>query len=498
MKKWIATLLIAALFCPLVGCSKTEDNTIWVVTEETSWDQMNGQTQAVINAFAKEHPNVTIRLDILPTEEKERAAYLQQLRTQILQGGGPDAYLLPTDNLLTTDTRQIYVEPLFADVMLAMKNGIFQDISALYDADDQLGKDALNTTIMDAGMLDGNRYVLPLRYDIPVIYAETAPLEEVGFDLSSLNQSLPVIMQAALSTGNAYVAAGGVFASSAAFSSWIDYAASDVTLDSAQLAAYMQLYRQLVANTQYGGSGSMNVRSYVVGTYDKFEGITGENTYSGLRWPLFIGSLNKLLEYAPISQYEEGSYTILPLQSDANGSVATVTYYAAIGSGCRNPELVYQFLRQFLLEESQWEANRPTKANIIVTTPGSPPRPTDQDTSKKSQRPGLIGNGWPVRSQGSLAPLWEVRRKQFYTNQLSTPDRVRFRQIGLKPLNEEFAEILDAPISQVRFPSSMDTALSDALASLNDYDGDFAPTDASIDDLVARFLWDMRLHVSEG
>ena len=118
-------------------------------------------------------------MDYLPTNEQERAVYLQQLRTEILQGGGPDCYLLSTDNTLILDEPEQYtyveVEPLFADVGPAMRNGLFYDISLLYDANDSFGKDGLNSRIMDAGMVDGKRYVLPLRYDMPVIPAFCAP-----------------------------------------------------------------------------------------------------------------------------------------------------------------------------------------------------------------------------------------------------------------------------------------------------------------------------------
>ncbi len=485
MKKWMLWLLIATLLCPLLGCSRTNNTSIWIVTEESRWDLMNGQILAVQKAFEKAHPGIKIRLDILPTEEKERSAYLQQLRTQITQGHGPDAYLLPTDNGLSLETGYLTVEPLFSDVVLAMKNGMFRDISQWYDADADLGKDSLNTAIMDAGVLEGNRYVLPLRYDIPVIYAQQAVLEEAGFDLSSLEKPLSELMQAALSTGNAYVAAGGLFTGSQALTGWINYAEDRITLTEEDLTSYIESYRRLTDTARDHYLVPMDVRSYVLGSYDKFVSIFQENNYHGaIRYPLYIGSLAKLLDYAPISQYEEGSYTLSPLKT-GNGSIATVTYYAAMGSGCRNPELTYAFLRQFLSEDSQWEHNRPTKANIII---GNPPRPTHQDTSNKAQTPGLIENGWPVRTKNSLAPLWDMRRKQFYTSNMSTTDRFRYRQVGLTPLEEQWAQLLDAAIVQVRFPSTMDTALETALNTL----------DIPAQEIAQQFLWDLRRHISEG
>ena len=47
-------------------------------------------------------------------------------------GRGPDCYLLPTDNTLILEEEQythVEVEPLFADVQLAMQNGLFYDVT---------------------------------------------------------------------------------------------------------------------------------------------------------------------------------------------------------------------------------------------------------------------------------------------------------------------------------------------------------------------------------
>ena len=185
MKKVLVWLMILAAVCSFAGCGGEKEVTLWVVTEETTWDRMNGQAWVLQKAFEESHPGVKINLDILPTGEQERSAYLQKLRTQMMQGRGPDGFLLPTDTMLLVGdagkVTPVYIEPLFQDVALAMESGLFRDISRYYDADEALGKESLNTYVMDGGVADGKRYILPLRYDIPVIYAEKWTLEEKGF-----------------------------------------------------------------------------------------------------------------------------------------------------------------------------------------------------------------------------------------------------------------------------------------------------------------------------
>ena len=491
MKKWIVLLLLAALLCSALGCSRRNDGTtLWVVTERTTWDRMNGQALAVQEAFEQANPGVKIRLDFLPTDKQERSAYLQQLRTQITQGRGPDAYLLPTaDRFIVDDggTRAFYtVEPLFADVALAMKNGLFRDLSPWYDTDTELGKESLNTAVMDGGVLDGSRYVLPLHYDMTVIYAQLDALQGTGIDEATLQKPLSELMESALATKNTRVIAGAFYEGSSGFADWIDYASGQVTLTETDLTSYLDTFRHLLTATQTGGAAPINVSNYARGYYN--------TSLALIRYPLYIGSLSDLLEYAPVAQYEGSDYTILPLQTE-NGTVATVTYYAAMGAGCKNPELTYAFLRQFLLEDSQFERNRPTKMNILV---GNPPSKFTQSQTQKNQYPGLIEEGWPVRTEGSLNPLWAVRRKQFYSSTFQGEYRSRMRKIGLSDLDEKWAQILQTPIDQVRFPSVMDAELKTVLGRLNDPTDSFRPTDLSTQDLAQDFLWDMRRHVSEG
>ena len=199
-RKITVLLLVLCLLSGLGGCGikQADENTssLWVVTEVSCSDGMNLQAEMIAERMEKEHPGLTVELDILPTDPQEREITLKQLRTKIMSGNGPDVYLLPTGNQLTVDYlvsettirqfRQIEVEPLFSDVSQAMRNGIFRDIQALYQADQSIGIDSLHTQIMDGGVLDGKRFVLPLLFDLPVLLADSAQT-----DFYTQNEELP-------------------------------------------------------------------------------------------------------------------------------------------------------------------------------------------------------------------------------------------------------------------------------------------------------------------
>lgn len=533
MKQKIAVcLLVGLLMQSIAGCTPAPRETaeLWVVTERSTWDRMNGQLYVLEKAYEEAHPDVDINVDYLPTQQQERDVYLQQLRTEILQGGGPDCYLLPTDNTLILDEPAQYtyvdVVPLFADVDLAMRNGLFYDITELYDADDTLGKDALNTKIMDAGVVDGARYVLPLRYDVPILYARADALEAAGLTGDILQADILTIMKAVLATGDSVLASGILYDSFSAFSGFLDYSSGNAELDAETLRPYVQTYGELkakVGETYLDGTRlnqeaieaiateesillqKLDLKDYIYGEYGEPEPVPGipDNVYivGGTAieedkldiyteyYPLCVGSMADSFSYAAVAEYENTELIMTPLRSVGGDVVATVTYYAAVGSGCGNPELAYDFLRQFLLEESQKEQNRPERNHT------KPLKRIAANTSNDLQYPGLIGNGWPVRDKNVVEALWKVRRKQTYIRRLdafftSDGTRSRMRKIGFSEITEDQIPIADITIDQVRFNTTLSDSFADALATVS------AQTDAAA--VAEQLVWLLRWHVSEG
>ena len=528
----LLSLLLVSAMQTMAGCTPVSRETaeLWVVTERSTWDRMNGQLYVLEKAYEEAHSNVDIKVDYLPTDRQERDVYLQQLRTEILQGGGPDCYLLPTDNTLILDEPAQYtyvdVEPLFPDVDLAMRNGLFYDITEFYAADNTLGKEELNTKIMDAGVVNGTRYVLPLRYDVPIIYAKAEALEAAGLTEDVLQTDILTIMKAVLATGDPVLASGILFDGFSAFSAFLDYSSGNAELDAETLRPYVQTYGQLKAKagkTYLDGTRlsreeieaiatedsvllqKLDLKDYIYGEYGEPEPVPGipDNVYiaGGMPieeekpdiyteyYPLFIGSMADSFSCAAVAGYENAEFLMTPLHSVGGDVVATVTYYAAVGSGCGNPELAYDFLRQFLLEESQKEMNRPERNHT------KPLKGSGANTSNDLQYPGLIGNGWPVRDKNVVEALWQIRRLQTYVKKLdafftSEGTRRRMRSIGLSTLTEEQVPIANITIDQVRFNTTLSDSFADTLATVSDQ------TDAA--KVAEQLVWILRWHVSEG
>ena len=525
----VALLLTLCVLLPLfTGCGKSAPQgkrTLWVLTEQSTWDRMGGQLYVLKKAYEEAHADVDIQVDYLPTDPQEREVYLQQIRTQILQGGGPDCYLLPTDNTLILDepTQYTYVtvDPLFSDVELAMRNGLFYDISSFYEADDSLGKECLNSTIMDSGVVSGSRYVLPLRYDIPTIYGDVQTLEAAGMDASLLTQDIGTIMEAVYATGDPLLAGGILREDLNVFSDFIDYHSGNAIIREGALIRYMESYRQLksLLGTQYLDNSDaskeaellllatedtillepVNDTKYIYCHYGSQLGnpIPSGKQYISEYYPLWIGSMQDVFEYVPTAMCGGSQVTITPMRTTEGDVVATVTYYGAVGSGCTDPELAYDFLRQFLLEDSQWETNRPTKNHT------KPLKGPAGNSSNDQQYPGLLESGWPVRDKDSLKNLWNIRRRQLFVLEMNfratNEQQRRMRKIGRTgELDESANQLLDMNIDQVRYNTTMSDAFSAALAQLNDPGNGNTPTNADIEKLAQQLVWNIRWHVSEG
>lgn len=408
--------------------------TLRVITELSSAYGMNQQAQLAKEALEATYENVTVEITILPTDAEERTMVLNQLQSQRMEGTGPDVYLLPTGEFVDdTSGKHVWVEvePLFHDVTQSMQNGMFADISRYYDGDDDLGKESLNQTVMDAGVMGDKRYVLPLRYDAPVIYADLDALAEVGITSVDLEGSVVELMDAAIESGDSRTAlvASLIPRAEHLFSHAVDYDNHIALLEEQTVASLLekqkvleQMHSSLWAQEDFIYPRSLFL-TYVNDGY--FWCLDG--------YPMYLDSLRTSLENTAMFALQGRELTMLPLKSTGNTWIASVTYYGAVDAESNNVALAYEFLRTFLTEDFQWAQN------VDLAYGNS----------------CLIHNSWPVRSVGSVAPLWS--RLQGYLKNCCVPGDERLelarplRDEGVSPTDEKLS-ILQMQPDEVVFP----------------------------------------------
>lgn len=504
----LAVLLLSALV--LTGCIAerdegmettakdaalmTEEQTVaedkdvfWIVTDEDSG--MNPLVETMIAQFKLEHPDVQIKLQILPTADKiaddtsfiePREMMLQQLRVQILAGKGPDVFLL--------STLDSWHENVFEDVNLAMRNGLFEDISEFYDADTELGKESLITGVMDAGVYEGKRYILPLRYELPVAYVDVNQFEAAGGSMDMFDGGILNLYQRVLTTGSNELAIGACTSEKtmADFSTnflgqIVDYDTQEVMVTTTELVSFLESIQQIRAMTEPNPDNWDIIKYIYPYTISSlFEHMEFWTDYA----PMYIGTLQDLLDNSAYSKLTGVEIAAIPVASVEGKVSANVTYYGAVGYGCNDPELAYEFLRLFLTEQGQWIEN--------------------EDSSD-----AVYYNGWPVRTNGDLSLLWERRQLELspagYDADPAWDDETRTNQRTLRKqilkeltITDEDLLLVNPEVDEAQFSIALEHEFNNNVIFVLNDDLTAAATDADIEELAEAWLDELMWHLAEG
>ncbi len=359
-----------------------------ILTESTTVDGMKSQILEMMSLFEKEHKNVNLILDVLPQEGLERQKAVSQIYVDISEGNGPDIYLMQNGSAVTVSSGSYLTktaEPLFDNVTEHMYKGTFADISSYYDADAALDKAGLVAGVMNAGVVDDARYILPLRYSIPVIYADRDALADTVLTEDILNSGIYKILSTVVPLRDTKLSASvdPVRLHSRYlfnfFSELANYKTYKINLQNGTLYTYME---KAFLNHAYALQAESSPNIPHIGSY-----ISNGEYFTQGGFPLVLGPLESALDAAAIAKALGIDLAMLPLRGMDGKLIADVTYFGAVGADCENPELAYDFLRLFLMPDAQWEVNRPR--------------------STMGFQPGLIAAGWPVRAEGSVEYLWQ-------------------------------------------------------------------------------------------
>lgn len=426
-----------------------EEIELWVMHDEPTMPDPAILSYA-IKQFENKHSHVTIRLERVPSDEIAR----QQLRVQIMAGKGPDIYVIHGSS------------SLFTDVYQAMYNGLFTDISTYYDTDTALNKEFLHKTIMDAGIIDGMRFVLPLRYDFPVAYVDVEQFKAAGGNLDMFAGGIDNLLEHIISTGNPKLATAvsisealGEFPIFNYLPAAFDYDSSNVLLSAEDVSSFL-------TKLQTVRSAEIRDKSFITSPV-LLEGVgNSEPHYWTDDTCMYIGRTLGLLDNTVYSKIKGREIAMIPVTAADGALVASITNWGAVGYGCEHPEVAYELLRLLLLEQAQWNGNYYQQFAYF---------------------------GLPVRSDGSIAALMQ--------NKYIRMDHEAYAAIHgttvPKVTNEDIAA-LNTPIDRVVYASWLENDFyRNVISQLNDAaTGEALPAD--IDAIAAEFLDELRWHLAEG
>ena len=129
---------------------------IVVIAEETIAEEV----RLTALWYMRSQDEVKVTIEILSSDKQERAGQLQELRTEIMAGKGPDLYLLETQNEAVFETDR--KEPLFGNVNKAIESGFFDDLTEYMKEDEFWKNNSLSEVFLKPGQMKEEQYVLPL------------------------------------------------------------------------------------------------------------------------------------------------------------------------------------------------------------------------------------------------------------------------------------------------------------------------------------------------
>lgn len=463
----IVLLMTFLLLTCLSGCGNGKA-TLTVLIDGTLREDMRRQIRNHIREYEDTHSGIVFDLKVLSTDKAEREAMLERLRTQIMAGKGPDIYLLPTSN-------SFYLGALFQDVNQTMRNGVFADISEYYDADTALDKDGLVTEVMDAGLVGEARYTLPLRYDFPVAYVDTAQFAAAGLSMDIFDGGLTKVLEAITTTNNSKVATSADMDMVISqyflnfFPEIVDYEEQEVLLTQESVAEFLYLLQSQIA---LAGDKPLYRMHPTLSSYIS----ESESFWANQGFCMNIDNLEMAVLNGAIAKVQGIDLEMFPLTANDGSLIADVTFFGAIGGGCKKTDVAYDFLRQFLLAQTQWEENRPQRA----------------DTSRLGDE-RLIEAGWPVRAARATAKLydsvWDQVNGVRFANKEATENLPQFKQLQL--LDEDIS-VAQADISSVRYPIISEYEIGRTLWDV------LSDPDVNIDALAAQIEETLQWHLAEG
>lgn len=222
MKKYISIILLMVLSLMLIGlpgCSVEipEETGETIRRVEFSYPEpvtlrlvlgndnavLTSQIQSVAEDFTAMYEYVTIQIETLSDREAGakwetyRQEEINEIHQEMQAGGGPDLFLM--DSIYSP-------EQVFPDMNEAIRSGCFADLNEYYLADSDLKREQLNTTIMEAGVVDGAQYVLPLRYNFPAVFVDSDRLHEAGLTADVFDIGVSGLLETVVQLGDADVA----------------------------------------------------------------------------------------------------------------------------------------------------------------------------------------------------------------------------------------------------------------------------------------------------
>ena len=325
MKKRIVYLiLIACIMCLFSGCKKEDAFQVYAVKNDALY-------QTALNAYMKEHSDEKLQVTYFDFYEDMES----QLKAELMSGAGPDVLLFNS-----YDQKEDIYKLCVGNSLLALDKQM-----------KNLSENEYFQEILDAGVIDGHQYLVPLSWNILQLYSSEAKTTKNGYD-------------------NPYVA---VTKEAEALATEEDYGVSSLNIGRADLIQmFAEVFGELIIESKTGElvidkeklRGIAEYTKVFYDNMDKMRSITQKykNDFGGA-----VSHLTFLLEDYPFMnnlrfyetlypQYTASDMQVMFFQQFGGGMTAQVVQYGAINANTQNADKAWRLLN-YLLDYTSVDMN---------------------------------------------------------------------------------------------------------------------------------------------
>ena len=313
---------------PPVEQTNTELN-IWY----TDYGMTTKYLDAAVTQYNQQHPDnpITAEKFFADGSIENSDAATQQMLTEVMAGSGPDL---------------IFFSGSGTDIEKMVRRGVFADMEPYFEADN-FDWSGYNQAVMDAGVWDGHRLVIPLQYNFPMLYTSQTALDETGFSMENCDTFGGLLdeieaIQADSDQTREVFRAKFTFYNFANYAGipYVDYDRQKADLSFPELQRSAEIFQNL------GG--------LELGTYDM-----GIDSAADIR----DGKALWTCPFPPVDGFYTGPEVIntfddmvmMPIRDVDGGIQAEITWAVAVRNNSPNLQNAYEFIKYLLSEEYHTE-----------------------------------------------------------------------------------------------------------------------------------------------
>lgn len=368
MKKALSVLLSVCMFLALAACSpQSQSNgtseffaTPAPIVVPEPVEQTNKSLKiyysdyasmplmdTAVQLYKKQYPDVELEVEkTYSADLEDYNTKYQQMANQIMAGEGPDLFVIDQGAM---------------DVEKMVRQGVFADMEPFFEEDD-FDWESYQKAVLDGGVWDEKRLVIPCTYSIPLAITTQTALDETGFSvencsdfMSFMDESNKILDNTAntralftspLSANSFYMDAGIEF---------LNYDNKTVYLESDEMKKGLEWYKKIV-----GKSGTNSVVSSEL--LQGAEMIWNKQALFDI--PILESIYQINASFAALDTADEA--VIFPIRNINGGVTAHIDDAVAVRNNSENLQNAYHFIKILLSPECMSSAIGNSAATFSV------------------------------------------------------------------------------------------------------------------------------------